>query len=207
MESKFCIPTKQEVDFLEKHFHSLDVLEFYSKGKYISLIDRFPRSLTEDEIEREPLSYSRDWEPSAKEKQKYLLDEKKFLRFFSSIYHFHKKNNVFVYCRDFADININDFRYLEDTNTQNMAVEGLSYLKESSQGVLKTSDLATLEVFVKLTLREAIYCNFFFIDSLSVLIGYYEMSFLLYCNDPETLKKYEDFAIESNLFSRKPNIG
>ncbi|NNV03675.1 hypothetical protein [Brevibacillus sp. MCWH] len=128
MESKNCMPTKQEVEFLKKHFHSLDVLDLYPQGEYISLIDRYPRSLTEDEIEHEPLSYPREWKPASKEKQKYLSYEKRFLRFFSSVYHYHNKQQVFVYCWDFADITNIYLEHVEDTHARNIAAKVMSDL-------------------------------------------------------------------------------
>ncbi|CAI9004920.1 Antitoxin [Brevibacillus sp. IT-7CA2] len=201
---QMSVLAKEEFKILKNHFTDFDIINRFSSGKYISLIDRYPRKLTYEEAKNTSLSYSKDWPRSSNLKHEYLLNEQKYLLLLKMAYEHNDKECVYVFCKDFMHPEIRWIDYL-DQEDKDLARNIISFIKDNRQEILKVSDFDILTILTKMNLREAIYCNFFFDKTKSVLIGYYEMIFLLYCNAENTLNEYKKMATTCNLFTRTPN--
>ena len=197
--------TEEEFKILKNYFIDFDIINCFSSGKYISLIDRYPRKLTYEETKNTTLSYSKDWPHSSNFKHEYLLNEQKYLLLLKMAYEHNDKKSVYVFCKDFMHPELSWIDYLDEED-KDLARNIISFIKDNKQEILKVSDLDILAILTKMSLREAIYCNFFFDSTKSVLIGYYEMIFLLYCKTQNTLNEYKKMATACNLFTRLPNI-
>ncbi|UFJ39695.1 hypothetical protein LOK74_16765 [Brevibacillus humidisoli] len=77
-------------------------------------------------------------------------------------------------------------------------------IKQTGSDLIKTSDPLLLHLFVKISLREALYPAFFFLATSSALGAYYEMEFLVYCLDGATMQAYAKAAAQAKLFTREP---
>ncbi|WP_066293892.1 hypothetical protein [Bacillus sp. FJAT-29937] len=196
--------TKDEKNAIIKLFQRLDLEEIESPSEFfnVGILDRFPRTLTLEEVEGNLISFDVKWRSNSFELIKYLNEEGKYKKFFYDIF-MENQSETYAFCVDFSKIMKSTMKMIKkDSGLNFKEIKGLINKIEESDGLIKIKDFATLSNLLAITLREYIFINFFFVKSKIAVIGNYEMNLPFYCKEQARFENISKLAETHGLFIR-----
>lgn len=132
----------------------------------------------------------------------YLEEEKKFLDFVTSVYYLNK-GFVKVYSPETNILNNRFYKRLfKSLEKKEKKIINILLNNLHDKKFFNIDDLEVLHLLTKLSLREICFSNFFFVNTESIIIGNFELSFPIYCIDRKELETYKKFTCETGLFIR-----
>lgn len=197
------LATNKDIEKIKSIFGVLDIhleeniQELYSVG----ILDRINRVLSLEEADEMLLSFNSDWTESSDLKREYLRYEKLYLDFFQYVFLKNKKQSIYIYSSDLHEYGTDLLRKYLDKDDMGTLVD--IFTKPINGKVFMVKEKKVLDVFVKLSIREVCFSNFFFLESKTVIIGNYEMSLPIYSLENCMMEDYESKANQLGLFIRK----
>jgi hypothetical protein len=199
------IVTVAEKNQIIHYFERLDI-ENIEKPQdfYIGYLDRFERVLNEEEAFHRIIYYCKRRYKKSEIEKRYRKQEEKYEHV---VEQFFVKNNRTVYVYNTEVTNADDnlkkgIKYALNKRKDARLFRKMQGEFSCSHQLFKVTDFRTLRFFLKLSLREQCFSNFFFLKDKVAIIGNYDMSFPVWSVEEEIFKEYREIAEEAQLFIR-----
>jgi hypothetical protein len=191
IQLSITLTTEKEMQRIIKAFGTIefDFEEESSNYSYLGILDVYDRCLDEREA-CELLSFDIH----------NLQNEYKFFSFFRFLAEdMFKLSPIFAVIRGYFDFPITNKIGKEIVKTKLKSLEKETdkrlFVDLVNKGLydwklIKIDDIESLLFLVKLSTREIIFADFYLLQHSSVILGNYDLSFPIYCNDVESFKYF-----------------
>ncbi|WP_088041825.1 hypothetical protein [Bacillus sp. EAC] len=200
-DSMVQVATDFEFSFLKNQFGRLDIEnEEILEGLFsnIGILDVYDQCLTEEEAVKLLSSF----------KNHNLKYEKNFLLFFEKIFELNSGQPIFVQLSiPFSNKSFSNMKTVDLEEYKNVLEKDsfafLHNLLKSNSNVFKVTSLQALQLISTLSTREVCFGNIFFPALETVIVGNFELSFPVYCNDNNIFYQLNQNAETVGLFIGK----
>lgn len=176
-----------EEENIQKVFGRYDVHEAVELQQFkTGILDVFPSLLSMDDANKALSSHEFN-----------LKHEDKYIKVITEVF-MDNESSVYIYCKDIETVDLKSQCHFVNEEQLNLIDKVLGL----EQDIFKTNSVELLQAFIKLSTREVLFSNLFFMVREISIVGNYDLSFPVICSSEASFYKIKCIAEKNGLFVR-----